>query len=126
MFLLQLNSSTECHLWEVCKSASLSVRLPQSEEAKGKRTVAMCDISCAHFHGVTVRGVFVELPDEERKHVYGMVDASARWQVRYGQILKGHSLTQGLHCLYMWNGTLDCLFMVKTSWSRWPLVRKMV
>ena len=34
------------------------------EEAKGKRTLAMCDICRAHFHGVPVRRVFVELLDE--------------------------------------------------------------
>ena len=33
------------------------------EEAKGKRTLAMCDISRAHFHGVPVRRTFA---DEEK------------------------------------------------------------
>ena len=66
------------------------------EEAKGKRTLAMYDISRAHFRGIPVRRVFVELPDEEserlarengldiedtgllRKCMHATVEASAR------------------------------------------------
>ena len=69
------------------------------EKAKGKRTLAMYDISRAHFHGAPVRIVFVELPYEEkellarenghdleyvglvRKCRYGTVHAIGRWQV---------------------------------------------
>ena len=74
------------------------------EEAKGKRTLAMYDISRAHIHGVPVRRVrrvFVELPDEEKERLArengpdGTVDASARWQAHHAQILKGHSFVQG-------------------------------
>ena len=48
---------------------SLSVRLPQSRRCRKdcKRFLAMYDISRAHFHGVPVRRVVVELPDEERE-----------------------------------------------------------
>ena len=37
------------------------------EEAKGNQTLAMCDISRAHFHGVPLRRVFVELPGDEKR-----------------------------------------------------------
>ena len=38
------------------------------EESKGTRTLAMHDISRAHFHGVPVRRVFVELlPDDDKE-----------------------------------------------------------
>ena len=48
--------------------ALLSLFVSHNEEkAKGKRTLVMYDISRAHFHGVPVRQVFVELPDEERE-----------------------------------------------------------
>ena len=96
-------------------SALLSLFVSHSqEETKGKRTVAMYDISRAHFHGVPVRRLFVELPDEEkgclargngtdleyvgllRKCMYGTVDASARWHKHYAQILKEHGFVQGL------------------------------
>ena len=36
------------------------------EEAKGRRTLVMYDLSRAHFHGVPVRRVFVKTPDEVR------------------------------------------------------------
>ena len=39
------------------------------EEAKGKRTLAMYDFSRSHFHGVQVRRVFVELPNEEKERL---------------------------------------------------------
>ena len=72
------------------------------EEAKGERTLAMYDISRAHIHGVPVRRVFVELPDDEKERLArengpdGTVDASALWQAHYAQILKGHSFVHGL------------------------------
>ena len=74
----------------------------------------MHDISRAHFHGLPVRRVFVELPDDEkerlarengpdleydgllRKCMYGIVDASARRQAHHAQILKEHGFVQGL------------------------------
>ena len=37
------------------------------EEANGKRTLAMYDISRAHVHGVPVRRVFMKLPDGEKE-----------------------------------------------------------
>ena len=79
------------------------------EEAKGKRTLAIYDISLPHFHGVPVRRVFVELLDEEkerlagengpdlehvgllRRCMYGTVDASAHWQGH-----QAHGFVQGL------------------------------
>ena len=89
---------------------SLFVSLCQ-EEAKGKPTLATYDISRAHFHEVPVRRAFVELPREEkerltreegntldgllRKYIYGTVDAGARWQAHYAQILKEHEFAQG-------------------------------
>lgn len=79
------------------------------EETKGARTLAMYDISRAHFHGVPVRRLFIELPEEERerhvdkdyvgllkKSMYGTVDASARWQAHYAELLKKHGFAQGL------------------------------
>ena len=66
--LLQPNSSTGCHLWKVLALLSLFVSHNQ-EEAKGKRTLAMYDISRAHFHGVPVRRVPVELPDEDKERL---------------------------------------------------------
>ena len=39
------------------------------EEAKDKRTLAMYDISRTHFHGIPVRQVVVELPDEEKERL---------------------------------------------------------
>ena len=64
----------------------------------------MYDISRAHFHGVPVRRVFVELldvPDLEyagllEKCMYGSVDASVRWQAHYAQSLEEHSFAQSL------------------------------
>ena len=37
------------------------------EEANGKRTLAMHDISRAHVHGVPVRRVFMKLSDGEKE-----------------------------------------------------------
>ena len=37
------------------------------EEAKGKRTLTMSDLSRAHCRGVLVRRVFVEIPGGERE-----------------------------------------------------------
>ena len=37
------------------------------EEANGKRTLAMYDMSCAHFHGGLVRRVLCKTPEDERK-----------------------------------------------------------
>ena len=115
MFLLQLNSSAEKPpLESVNALLSLFVSYNQEEE-KGQRTLAMYDVSRAHFHGVPLRRVFVELPNEEqerlarengpdqantlacwKKCLYGTADASARWQSHYAQILKEHSFAQGL------------------------------
>ena len=39
------------------------------EEAKGTRTLAIYDISRAHFHGKSVRRVFVELRDDEKERL---------------------------------------------------------
>ena len=39
------------------------------EEATGKRTLTMYYISRAHFHGIPVRRVFVELPDQEKERL---------------------------------------------------------
>ena len=76
--------------------------------------MAMHDTSRAHFHGVRVPRLFVELTDEEtervaseegthleyvglgRKRMYGTVGASAGWQAHYSQFLKGHEFVQGL------------------------------
>ena len=66
--LLQPNSSTGCHLWKVLALLSLFVSHNQ-EEAKGKRTLAMYNISRAHFHGAPVRRVCVELLDEEKERL---------------------------------------------------------
>ena len=76
-------------------------------EAKGKQTLAMYDISSAHFHGVPLRRLFVELPDDEKEQPasekgcgqsesvawlkkcrYGTVDASTHWQARYAPHLR--------------------------------------
>ena len=87
------------------ESVQALLSLFSQEETKGKRTLAIHDISRAHFHVLLVRRVFVEMPDEEkerltresgpdlehvgllRKCVYGTVDASARWQAHCAQIL---------------------------------------
>ena len=45
-----------------------------------------------------------------RKCMYGTVDASARWQAHYLQILKEHRFVQG--------------FTVTTSWWRCPLMKR--
>ena len=37
------------------------------EEAKGKCTLTMYDICRAHFHGVPVRRLFIDLSDEEKE-----------------------------------------------------------
>ena len=84
------------------------------DEAKTKQTFVMYDNSRAHFHGGPVRRLFVELLDEEkewlarerghkleyvgllRKCTCGTVDASARGQTHYAQILKEHEVVQGL------------------------------
>ena len=39
------------------------------EEAKGKRALTMYYISRAHFHGIPVRRVFVELLDEKKERL---------------------------------------------------------
>ena len=39
------------------------------EDTNNKRTLAMYDISRAHFHGVPVRRVPVELPDEDKERL---------------------------------------------------------
>ena len=44
------------------------------EEAKGKRTLAMYDISGTHFHGVPVRRVFVELRTRRKKGSHVKMD----------------------------------------------------
>ena len=46
--------------------ALTSLFVSHNQETNGKRTLAMYDISRAHFHGVPVRRVFAELPDEEK------------------------------------------------------------
>ena len=87
-----------CPLESVTAPLSLFVS-HNLEEATGKGTLAMYDISRAHFHGMPVRRVFVELPDEENvrlarengldleyvgllgKCMYGTAVASARRQV---------------------------------------------
>ena len=74
----------------------------------------MYDISRAHFHGVLVRCVFVEFPDEEkerlarenghdlenvgllRRCMYGTEDVSALWRGHHAQILKEHGFVQGV------------------------------
>ena len=92
MFPLQRNVTSG-----KCASTALSLFVSHSQkEANGTRILAMYDISRAHFHGVPVRSLFVELPDAEkerlaseegsqlehvgllRKCMYGTVDASAR------------------------------------------------
>ena len=101
------------------------------DNAKGKRTLALYDISRAHFHGVPVRRLFVELSEEEkerlarenghdleyfgwlRKCICGTVDASARWQSHYAQILKEREF-EIFHC--------SCTLM--TSWRRCPLTKR--
>ena len=79
------------------------------EPSKGRRSLMAFDISRAHFHGVPARRVFVELPKEEHedikdgvdyvglllKSMYGTVDASARWQAHYSQLLKEAGFAQG-------------------------------
>ena len=94
---------------EMVKGTPISLFVSHGqEEAKGKRTLAMYNVIRAHFHGALVRGWFVELPGEEkdrlaleghnikyvvflRKCMYDPVDASARWQAHYAQILKNTS-----------------------------------
>ena len=74
--------------------------------AKRKRTLAMFDISRAHFRVAPVQRCFVELPDDEkerlarenghdlehvglqRKCMHDTVDASGQWQAHYSLILK--------------------------------------
>ena len=46
--------------------ALFSLFVSHNQEANGKRTLVMYDISRAHFNGVPVRRVFAELPDEEK------------------------------------------------------------
>ena len=41
----------------------------RQEVAKGKRTLAMYDISPAQFRGIPVRRVVVELPEEEKERL---------------------------------------------------------
>ena len=110
------------------------------EEAKGKRTLAMYEISCVHFHGVPVRRVFVELPDEEKERLArengpdleyvglcGTVDASARWQAHCAQIMKEHVSSMAsaiLHCLCRSNEMFDRSFTVATSWWRCPPMKR--
>ena len=79
------------------------------EPSKGPRTLAMYDVSRAHFHGVPTRRLFIELPEEEKQDItdggdyvgllqkcmYGTVDASARWQAHYATLLKQQGFSQG-------------------------------
>eukprot|EP00971_Amphidinium_carterae_P339978 6478084-Amphidinium_carterae.1 len=99
----------------------LSLFVGHSVDMGTQRTLAFYDISRAHFHGVPLRRIFVELPDEEleelrasgddtpyvgllRKTMYGTVDASNRWQAHYryiGSCLSGMGLEldpQIRHC----------------------------
>ena len=88
-----------------CENTPLSVRPSQSGRGEKQANPCKYDISRAHFHGVPVRRVFVELPDEEKVRLardnvhdleyvdwlscmYGPVDATGRWQAPYAQILK--------------------------------------
>jgi hypothetical protein len=79
------------------------------EADKGRRHLAMYDISRAHFHGTPLRRLFIELPAEEQedikdggdyvglllKTMYGTVDASARWQAHYAKVLTDNGFAQG-------------------------------
>ena len=50
--------------------ALLSIFVGHCQEAtKGNRALAMYVISRAHFHGVPVRRLFIELPEEEKEDV---------------------------------------------------------
>ena len=81
--------------------ALLSIFVGHCQEVtKDNRALAMYDISRAHFHGVPVRRLFIELPEEEKedvtdgkdhagllqKSMYGTVDASARRQAHYAHL----------------------------------------
>ena len=80
------------------------------EPSKGRRSLMAFDIRRAHFHGVPASRVSVELPEEEHddikdggdyaglllKSMYGTVDASARSQAHYSQLLKEDGCVQGL------------------------------
>ena len=116
------------------------------QEEKGKRTLAMYDISRAHVHGVPVRRVPVELRTRRKRgsHVrtdliwntlacmgkcmYGTVDSSALGQAHHAQIWKEHELVQGLSaiplCLCTWRMHFDCSCTVLTSPWRCPLMKR--
>ena len=97
-----------------CLKALLSIFVGHVHEGnRGKRSLLMCDVSRAHFHGVPLRRLFIELPDEEKERIrrsgdegdyvglllktmYGTVDASARWQAHYKELLEKKGFKQGL------------------------------
>ena len=76
-------------------------------KAKGKRTLAMCDISRAHFHGVPLRRLFIDREEEEggdgAERLWIGATASAvvtlvvRRQKSESSECRGHHSVQGSH-----------------------------